>query len=150
MDLKFCHLVHQSVFKLLKEMSPQFIPSLEDSLNIEVYAEKLSNNATFLICNSNGKTIGTIVFYPNHTSSILYIPLVWVDKNFRGVGVARQMFKTLIEYGKDEGLVYIDLEVLKSNVPATNLYSSLGFYQLEDRNMKFLMRLDLNSVNEKS
>lgn len=133
-------LTSKEILTLLKDMSPQFMPPLSDTLNLETYAEKLEKNATFLTCNINGHIVGTIVFYLNYITSILYIPLVWVEKYYRGCGLAKVMFTNLIKYREIENLSYVDLEVLKTNKIAFELYNSLDFHILEDRGLKYLMR----------
>ena len=139
---------HDQAANLLKEMSPQFSPALSDSLELDSYADKLANNALFLTCSDEDGVNGCIVFYPNNTTSIMYVPLVWVGTHYRGIGIARRMFEILIEYGKQKGFSYIDLEVLKDNIPANNLYESLGFSKLQDRSEKYLMRLSILSVSK--
>lgn len=139
MNFRICHQTYVTVLDLLKKMSLQFTPSLEDILDLTSYAKKLADNATFLICRNGNQIIGSIIFYQNNTTSVLYIPLVWVDEQFRGFGVAKRMFEILIKFGKDKGLSYIHLEVLKINISANNLYKSLGFSKLEDRLEKTLM-----------
>lgn len=143
MDIQIKGLPYMDILDLLNLMSPQFKPSLSETLNLEEYADKLSKNAMFLICYVNDLVKGSIVFYPNHLTSILYIPLVWVDMDFRGFGIAKEMFGGLIQFGKNEGLSNLDLEVLKDNNPAKSLYDSLGFSILEERPQKYLMRLKI-------
>ena len=143
MEININRYIYGQVLDLLKEMSPQFSPALSDSLELDVYADKLANNASFLICSQDRQVKGAIVFYPNKTTSILYIPLVWVKIDSRSRGIAKLMFENLIEYGKQEAFSCIDLEVLKDNIAANNLYESLGFVKLKDRSAKYLMRLSI-------
>lgn len=136
---------YDTVLNFLKKMSPQFSPPLDDTLDLDKYANKLAKNATFLTCNYNGYINGIIVFYPNQATYILYIPLLWVDKDCRGNGIAKAMIKYLIEVYANTGFLYIDLEVLKNNDIAYKLYFSLGFKIIEDRFDKYLMRYLLNN-----
>lgn len=143
MEININRYSYNRVLDLLKKMSHQFTPALSDSLNLDEYAEKLANYASFLTYSNNGQIDGAIVFYPNKTTSILYISLVWVEKDYRGRKIAKRMFERLIEYSKNEGFSSIDLEVLKNNITANHLYSSLGFYYADDRREKILMKLKL-------
>lgn len=131
------------VYKLLKRISPQFSPNLESELNLKEYAFKLATYATFLIYKVGETTKGCIVFYPNSTTSILYIPLFWVDEEFRGQGIAKRMLKEIFWYCKCSNLANIHLEVLKSNRIAFSLYKSVGFTIIEDRSTKFLLQLSV-------
>ncbi|MBO5445305.1 MAG: GNAT family N-acetyltransferase [Muribaculaceae bacterium] len=119
-------------------------------MDLDSYAEKLATNATFLLCKSSDLVVGAIVFYPNSSTSIIYIPLVWVDNDWRGQRIAKNMFMSLLQYGDSNKFKNIDLEVLKSNKEARCLYSSLGFSILEDRQSKFLLRLPLSNKDEKN
>jgi len=58
---------------------------------------------------------------------------VFVLSEFRGHGIARQMFSLVQDIAKDRGACKLTLEVLSGNVSALNLYLSLGFinYQLD-------------------
>lgn len=146
----FYHLDYKTVKDLLDRMSPQFSPSLSCNMDLDSYAEKLATNATFLLCKSSDLVVGAIVFYPNSSTSIIYIPLVWVDNDWRGQRIAKNMFMSLLQYGDSNKFKNIDLEVLKSNKEARCLYSSLGFSILEDRQSKFLLRLPLSNKDEKN
>ena len=52
---------------------------------------------------------------------------VVVDETFRGQGIGRIMMETLMEWGKEIGIIDYTLEVRVSNMPAIRLYQSLGF-----------------------
>ena len=45
----------------------------------------------------------------------------------RRKGIATSLIRKLIEYGAENNLDYITLEVRQSNIPAINLYSNNGF-----------------------
>lgn len=50
-----------------------------------------------------------------------------VDPKFQRQGLARQLFAALLEQGEKNGARNVFLEVRASNLPAQNLYESLGF-----------------------
>lgn len=81
--------------------------------------------SAFFIAYFENEIIGYIGIY-----SILdegYIYNLAISKNHRRKGVAEQLIKTLIEYGKEKNLKFISLEVRESNAPAINLYKKCGF-----------------------
>jgi RimJ/RimL family protein N-acetyltransferase len=68
--------------------------------------------------------------------------LVWgvfIDPNFRGVGLAHRLLETIISYAKSEWeLIQINLCVNTQNAPAMRLYESIGFvaFGIEPKAMK--------------
>lgn len=132
-------------FQFLNEMSSQFTPPLSTVVNLKGYADKLSKNAEFQLCKYYDTVLGLVAYYPNKSSNILYIPVVWVNRKYQGKGIAKQMLKDIILKGIQEDYASIELEVLKDNIVAYNLYLKLGFRILEDRGMKALMRYGIKS-----
>ena len=53
-----------------------------------------------------------------------------VDPEFRRRGIARRLLEKMIQICKDDGVMVIQLEVRKSNIPAIELYRSLGFVEV--------------------
>ena len=47
--------------------------------------------------------------------------------DFRRMGLGEKIVLSLIEYCKENGLVFLSLEVRESNVAAIGLYEKLGF-----------------------
>jgi RimJ/RimL family protein N-acetyltransferase len=68
--------------------------------------------------------------------------LVWgvfLDPNFRGMGLAHRLLEAIVSYAKCEwGLIQLNLCVHTQNVPAKKLYESLGFvaFGIEPRALK--------------
>lgn len=148
MDVPYIRIVSLSpveALNLLKQCSPQFNPPLNASMDLEQYANKLSQFASFLTYSVSDKIIGFIAFYPNQLTSIAYIPLVWVDERFRGNGIAKAMFLTFFDHCKSAGFRYSELEVLKNNTAAVSLYHQLGYKFREDHQSKNLLRATINS-----
>lgn len=56
-----------------------------------------------------------------------HITTIAVDPKRRREGIGRRIMEHLIEKAKDQGVEWISLEVRISNIPAQNLYKSLGF-----------------------
>lgn len=59
-----------------------------------------------------------------------YVDNIAVFPEFRGHGVGRTLTAALIEKARENGGVFITLEVRASNVPAIALYRSLGFTEV--------------------
>ena len=56
-----------------------------------------------------------------------YVDNIAVFPEFRGHGVGRTLMAVLIEKARENGGVFITLEVRASNLPAIAMYRSLGF-----------------------
>lgn len=56
-----------------------------------------------------------------------YVDNIAVFPEFRGHGVGRTLMAALIEKARENGGVFITLEVRTSNLPAIAMYRSLGF-----------------------
>ena len=50
-----------------------------------------------------------------------------VDFPYRGLGLAKQMMRKAVSLATKKGIAKVVLEVRKSNLPAVQLYQSLGF-----------------------
>jgi ribosomal-protein-alanine N-acetyltransferase len=56
-----------------------------------------------------------------------------VRKGERGRGVGRELLRELLKRCREEGVKEVFLEVRKGNAPAVNLYRSLGFKEVGER-----------------
>jgi ribosomal protein S18 acetylase RimI-like enzyme len=72
------------------------------------------------------------VFLPK---SSLHIHAIYVVPEHRRSGVARSLMEAAFEWGRDQGCMEADLNVLRRNLPAKLLYEGLGFedFQIEMR-----------------
>lgn len=59
-----------------------------------------------------------------------HITNIAVRKDLRGKGLGRLLTEGLKQYAANLGVVYMTLEVRRSNIVAQNLYKSLGFIQV--------------------
>lgn len=59
-----------------------------------------------------------------------HITNIAVQQELRGKGLGRLLTEGLKQYAANLGVVYMTLEVRRSNVVAQNLYKSLGFIQV--------------------
>jgi len=52
---------------------------------------------------------------------------IYVGNGFRGKGVGKSLFKTLIESSEAEGIWTLESSIFEENVPSIRLHTSLGF-----------------------
>ena len=59
-----------------------------------------------------------------------HITNIAVREDLRGRGLGRMLTEGLVQYAANLGVIYMTLEVRRSNITAQNLYKSLGFIQV--------------------
>ena len=59
--------------------------------------------------------------------NFLWVQSVYVDKNYRKIGIGNKLLESLINLCSDLNCTLINLEVRESNLTAQNLYKKHGF-----------------------
>lgn len=114
------------------------LPPLSDSVELRAYANKLYDNASFVIASEEGEFVGFAAFYCNKALKQLYVPLICVAPSSQGRGIGGLMLSSM-EKQSLKDFYTIGLEVRKSNVQALHFYKKHGFIEKENRDEKFLM-----------
>lgn len=68
---------------------------------------------------------------------------IYVSKEFRGRGVSKLLMNFLHFAAKNKGAEFVKLKVYKSNIPAINLYKSLGYELIDYDEDQYLGTLKL-------
>lgn len=93
----------------------------------DAFVQEMTKNlcARYLVAEEEGRVIGFagawIVLDEAHVTNIA------VEETYRGRGIGRQLTAGLMVYAANLGVVYMTLEVRRSNLVAQRLYQSLGF-----------------------
>jgi len=66
------------------------------------------------------------------------IQLLWVDDEWRGQGIARDLVGQLVAVFKDAGAGYIEVQHIAANVPAASFWQDAGFDVCGVTRRKFL------------
>lgn len=132
-------LSYGEVLALLKKGNGDFSPSLDSSLDLEQYAQKLSKNADFVLLQDGIDYKGCIAYYKNAEGKFVFITHFWVSRELQGHGYGKQMLTSLID-SFNESYNEIRLEVVKKNT-ALYFYKKQGFNVVEDHFDKLLMCL---------
>ena len=113
----------------LREQANDAFPDLKDEQRLNLLAEKWSKNAEFCVCrNAEGSLVGMIAFYVNRPEgAVVYIPHVYVNREFRGQRIFTTMLHSIEKYVKKKGFHIIRLEVQKNNEIAQRAYLHHGF-----------------------
>lgn len=130
----FNTLERKSIIQFLKKSDKEFPQSLSDRVNIEDYAEKLINNANIVYIENDEKNIiGSVIFYCNDNKKYKgFITYVYVDKNYRGMGIAKKLLKKAEIIMGNNGMMSSALNTHKDNNKAIMLYKSLGYDEIKN------------------
>lgn len=90
-----------------------------------IEAELTNECARYLVARAGGEVVGYagmwLVLDEAHITNVA------VRTDMRGQGLGRQLMCRLIQLAADSGMVWMTLEVRRSNKVAQNLYRSFGF-----------------------
>ena len=112
----------------LNKCKHDFIPSLDKTVDIGAYAEKITKNAVTFEAWANDDLIGLIAVYFNDESNhSAFITNVSVEREYAGKGIASQLLKNCIVFGREKKYKEIALEVNVNNQQAIKLYERFLF-----------------------
>lgn len=112
----------------LNKCKDNFIPSLDKTVDIEVYADKIAKNAFTFEAWVKNDLIGLIAVYLNDENNhSAFITNVSVEKEYAGKGIASQLLKNCIAHANEKKYSNIVLEVNINNQQAINLYKKFLF-----------------------
>ena len=102
-------------------------------------------NLCEMVHNENGQLVGVVVCkVDNHKSGRTrgYIGMLAVDKEYRKLGIASQLVRTVLERLKEMGVHECVLEAEVTNHGALSLYRNLGFLRTKYLNSYYLSGKD--------
>ena len=109
--------------KEIAELEKECFP---DPWNEEMFVQLLSNPlAVFITAVYDGKVVGYAGIY--HILTEGQLMNIAVKEDLRRRGIAEKMFEYLLEYGKENDIEVITLEVRENNTPAISFYEKIGF-----------------------
>lgn len=94
-------------------------------------AELRNDTAVFTVAVNNGKAVGYIGFHTILDEA--YIANIAVLPEFRGQGIAKALLGWAIDYCREKKMIFITLEVRKSNSSAISLYRKFNFKAVGER-----------------
>lgn len=125
------------------EWRPDIYKPNENLIPEDVF-EKIIENGTFYVAESEGVVVGIleIVFRhvesPSHvTRNFIFIDSMAIDEKYRGMGIGHQMFDFLKKLKKEKNLDGIELQVNARNSAAYEMYKKYGFTE-KSINMELL------------
>lgn len=125
------------LYNFLLQVDKEFPTSLSSRVNLKDYAKKLLHNAFISVSIQDNKIVGCVAMYCNEYETMsAYIPLVAVDKNYRGQHISKALMACAIKMAQEKGFKKIGLHT--ENDIALNLYNSLGFKIMNSESRKYL------------
>ncbi|MVN91904.1 GNAT family N-acetyltransferase [Mucilaginibacter aquatilis] len=100
-------------------------------------SQRLSNKESVIFVALDGadQPVGFTQLYPKYSSAKLtknwILNDLYVAEAYRKRGIGEQLIKTAMEFGKQTGATFIQLETQKENYTAQSLYKAIGFEQQE-------------------
>ena len=132
----------------LKECNENFIPPLDQKVNLHEYSKKIFEKAITFEAWADKTLVGMVAAYFNDIENLSgYITSVSVDKNYTGKGVAHELMKSCIEYARKNNFLQIKLEVAEGNLKAIQLYKKFDFAAIEMKDTMVKMKLTINNSN---
>ena len=141
---------YESVIRIMsqvQDMHVEWRPDIykpNENLIPEDVFEKIIENGTFYVAESEGVVVGIleIVFRhvesPSHvTRNFIFIDSMAIDEKYRGMGIGHQMFDFLKKLKKEKNLDGIELQVNARNSAAYEMYKKYGFTE-KSINMELL------------
>ena len=92
----------------------------------------INNNTHAFVCEENNKIVGYIYCYVNN-ESIGILDALYIEEEYRGLGIATKLIELAINWLKDEKLVkLIEISVMDKNELAKKLYKKLRFQKFKE------------------
>ena len=135
----------EDIYSHLKECNNNFIPPLDEKVNIMNYSKKIYEKAITFEAWNEKILIGLIATYLNDAENkMAFITNVSTIKAYMGKGIANELMKMCISYSESHNFNEIILEVSSKNTDALNLYKKYGFVKNKEEDSITFMRLILN------
>lgn len=141
---------YESVVRIMsqvQDMHVEWRPDIykhNENLILEEIFEKIVENDTFYVAESDGAVVGVLeivyrhVETPSHvTRDVIFIDTMAIDENYRGMGIGHKMFEFLKQIKTEKNLDGIELQVNAKNRAAYEMYRKCGFTE-KSINMELL------------
>jgi ribosomal protein S18 acetylase RimI-like enzyme len=134
--------VDNSTLYLVEELFDQYRVFYHQPSNIQLarqfLQQRLSNNESVIFValdNQNGKIIpaGFTQLYPSYSSvraqKNWILNDLYVEVMHRKQGIGRKLIEAAVQFAKEHGATFIQLETMQDNITAQRLYEAIGFEQ---------------------
>ncbi len=130
--------------RILQSYMNSLYTPFQSNSELSEYIDKISSLATIISINRGCVMSGFIAFYENdEINKVGFITMLSVDDMMRNKGLGITLVEMCIQYLQRKGFSRMRLEVLKSNIPAFNLYNKTGFTTVTESNTIYTMERKL-------
>lgn len=98
-----------------------FMPPLSQRVDLHSYAEKLAQNANWILVYEEGDLVGHCAAYMNR-GSCAYISSIAVRPGMQGRGIGGILWEYLEQEARGKGICRIELKVAKANLTGIQFY----------------------------
>ncbi len=112
--------------------------------------ERLQNNESVIFVAMDPNTqqsVGFTQLYPKYSSVRMsknwILNDLYVDSNYRKQGIGEDLIKTAMDFAKNQGATFVQLETAVDNNTAQSLYEAIGFEKQADDKEFFLYKINL-------
>lgn len=122
-----------------------FMPNIEAYIeDLDVYVDKIIQNAERIEYWDNDKLIGIAAFYANNQQTHeAFITMIGVSSDYNGQGIAKKLLERVVNHCKEIEFNRLLLEVRKDNKAAIGLYEKFGFSLFKEDDKTEIMSLDI-------
>lgn len=117
----------EDIARHLSRCGPDFIPPLEERVNLVDYSIKLSSNALTYEAWLASNLVGLVAVYFNLENRTAFVSSVSVENGCRGHGIATRLIRKAIADASRLRLLSVKLEVNVHSVATIRLYKTEGF-----------------------
>lgn len=114
----------EQILEFLEAVSSDFVPPLDQEVDLEEYAKKLSANSKVFYQGDDHKAMACV--YCNRPPDA-FLSMIAVKAEHRGKRYFYQIMQDMMQYLVGEGFTKLKLEVNVANTTAYNVYKKLGF-----------------------
>lgn len=109
---------------------------------------RLENNESIIfVALADDKPIGFTQLYPKYSSARLtknwILNDLFVDLDYRKQGIGEALIKTAMDFAKNQGATFVQLETAVDNYTAQSLYETIGFKKQEPDSEFLLYKIDI-------
>ncbi len=124
--------------------SANFVPHLDERVDIPQYAKKISDAAERFEAWVDGRLVGLVAVYCNNDEKkFAFMTSVSVSAEWTGFGISGKLIGASVAYAKKTGMERVRLEVASENLVAIELYRKNGFVANAKTNSLIFMELIL-------
>lgn len=133
-DIPSITVLYREQFREMAKLIPDFIKEGDQSVEF-LESTVISEESDILVCEENGTVIGFILLQakvrPDFAFVIsgkyCYIMDIIVTENHRRKGYGTELMNSAMDWARERGCNFINLDVLTNNPEAIRLYKKLGY-----------------------